>query len=245
MYRLNIILAWNGCTLSEGAYGIGVGNIPVPAVTGISAPFVPWGTKPVQIACPRCYSVARYRLLYLYLRNKTSFFKNSLKVLDIAPAQYFQEMCKSLPNIDYLSVDISSPLAMVRMDVTALALSGNFFDCIICYHVLEHIIDDKKAMEELFRVLKPGGWAILQSPVDHTRDTTFEDTTIIDPDARELAFGQSDHVRIYGKDYKDRLEQAGFIVHVDDYVKELGEASVVRYVLMRDEKIYFCTKPEQ
>jgi len=84
-----------------------------PCCNGYFRTFVPFGTKPTQIACPRCYSVARYRLLYLYLRNKTDFFKAHLKVLDIAPTQYFQEMCKSLPNIDYLSADISSPLAMV------------------------------------------------------------------------------------------------------------------------------------
>lgn len=215
-----------------------------PCCNGHFRTFVPWGTKPVQIACPRCYSVARYRLLQLYLRNKTGFFKDNLKVLDIAPTSIFQDMCKSLPNIDYLSADISSPLAMARMDITAIALTGNYFDCIICYHVLEHILDDQRAMAELFRVLKPGGWSILQSPVDHTLDTTYEDSAITSPDERERAFGQNDHVRIYGKDYKDRLEQAGFRVHIDNYVEELGELAIKRYVLMRDEKIYLCTKPD-
>jgi len=213
-----------------------------PCCNGHFRTFLSWGTRPVQIACPRCYSVERYRLLHLYLRNKTNFFKDNLKVLDIAPTCFFQDMCKRLPNIDYLSADISSPLAMVTMDITAIALAGNYFDCIICYHVLEHIPDDQKAMTELFRVLKPGGWAILQSPVDHSRDTTFEDPTIIAPDARERAFGQNDHVRIYGKDYKDRLERAGFMVRIDDYVEELEESAIRRYGLMRDEKIYLCTK---
>jgi len=152
-------------------------------------------------------------------------------------------MCKNLTNIDYISADISSPLAMLRMDITNISLADNLFDCIICYHVLEHILDDQRAMRELFRVLKPGAWAILQSPVDNNRDKTFEDQTIISPDEREHAFCQHDHVRIYGRDYKDRLEKAGFVVNVDNYVEKLGERAIKKFGLMRDENIYFCTKP--
>jgi SAM-dependent methyltransferase len=178
------------------------------------------------------------------LRGKTNFFKDNLKVLDIAPTQFFQEICKSLSNIDYLSADIFSPLAMIKMDITTIPLPDNHFNCIICYHVLEHVLDDQKAMRELCRVLKPGGWAILQSPVDHNRDKTFEDPTIVSPDERERVFGQNDHVRIYGRDYNDRLEKAGFLVKVDNYVEELGEAAIKKFALLRDEKIYFCTKPK-
>ena len=98
-------------------------------------------------------------------------------------------------------------------------------------------------MRELFRVLKPGAWAILQSPVENNRDKTFEDQTIISPDERERVFEQNDHVRIYGRDYKDRLEKAGFVVKVDNYVEELGERAIKKFGLMRDENIYFCTKP--
>ena len=216
-----------------------------PCCNGYFRTFVPFGTKPTQIACPRCYSLERHRLLQLYLRGKTNFFKDNLKVLDIAPTQFFQEICKSLSNIDYLSADIFSPLAMIKMDITTIPLPDNRFDCIICYHVLEHVLDDQKAMRELFRVLKPGGWAILQSPVDHNRDKTFEDLTIVSPDERERVFGQNDHVRIYGIDYKGRLEKAGFLVKVDNYVEELGESAIKKFGLTRDEKIYFCTKPKQ
>ncbi|MEG3066539.1 methyltransferase domain-containing protein [Acetomicrobium sp.] len=121
------------------------------------------------------------------------------------------------------------------------AVSSNQFDCIICYHVLEHIPDDQMAMKEIFRVLKPGGWAILQVPI--LRDKTFEDPSVITPEDRERVFGQRDHVRIYGLDYKDRLEQAGFSVKVDDYVKQLSSDVIERYGLMKDENIYFCSKP--
>ena len=214
-----------------------------PCCNGHFRTFLPFRNDP-NVQCPRCYSHPRHRLFQLYLGDRTNFFKDTLKVLDIAPTYFFQEMCKCLPNIDYLSADIASPLAMARMDLTAIALTENQFDCIICYHVLEHIPDDGKAMAELFRVLKPGGWAILQTPVDHSRDTTYEDPTITDPDERERAFNQCDHVRIYGRDYKDRLERAGFTVTVDDYLEDLGEAAIQRYVLMSDEKIYLCTKPD-
>jgi len=214
-----------------------------PCCKGHFRKYLPFGVTP-NVQCPRCCSHNRHRLLQLYLKSKTIFFKDNLKVLDIAPTQFFQEMCKSLPNIDYLSADISSPLAMLRMDITTIPLFDNRFDCIICYHVLEHVLDDQKAMSELFRVLKPGGWAILQSPVDHNRDKTFEDPSIVSPDERERLFGQNDHVRIYGIDYKYRLEKAGFLVKVDNYVQELGESAIEKYGLLRDEEIYFCTKPK-
>jgi len=214
-----------------------------PCCNGHFRKFLPFGVNP-NVQCPRCYSHDRHRLLQIYLRDRTNFFKDNLKVLDIAPTYFFQEMCKSLPNIDYLSADIFSPLARIKMDITTIPLPDNRFDCIICYHVLEHVLDDQKAMSELFRVLKPSGSAILQSPVDHNRDKTFEDPTIVSPDERERVFGQNDHVRIYGRDYNDRLEKAGFVVKVDHYVEELGEAAIKKFGLLRDEKIYFCTKPK-
>jgi ubiquinone/menaquinone biosynthesis C-methylase UbiE len=156
--------------------------------------------------------------------------------------QFFQEKCKKLPNLDYVSADISSPLAMIKMNITNINLPDNQFDCIICYHVLEHIIDDQKAMRELYRVLKPGGWAILQSPIDFNRDKTYEDQNILLPDERERIFGHKDHVRIYEWDYKNRLKRAGFTVILDNYIKELSDDKNMKYGLMKDEIIYFCTK---
>jgi SAM-dependent methyltransferase len=220
-------------------------RLTCPCCNGHFRKFLPFGVKPIpNVLCPRCYSQERHRLLQIYLKSRTNFFKDSLKVLDIAPTQFFREKCKSLPNLDYLSADISSPLAMLRMDITRISLTDNQFDCVICYHVLEHIPDDQKAMRELFRVLKPGGWAILQSPIDFNQDKTFEDPSIVSPDERERFFGQNDHVRIYGRDYKDRLEKAGFVVKVDDYVQQLGDSAIKKYGLMRDEKIHFCSKPK-
>ena len=208
--------------------------------------FLPFGVggKPRPNAqCPGCGSLERHRLLWLYLKDK-NFFESRLKILDIAPMKLFQKKCISLPNLDYTSADISSPLAMVQMDITDIKLPDNQFDCIMCYHVLEHILDDQKAMHELYRVLKPGGWAILQSPVDFAREKTFEDPSITSPQDRLHVFGHEGHVRIYGRDYKDRLEQAGFTVKLDNYVACLDDATVKKYGLMKDENLYFCSKSE-
>ncbi len=194
--------------------------------------------------CPGCNSMERHRLLWLYLRDRTKFFADQLKVLDVASPPGFQEKCKKLKKLDYISADISCPAAMVEMDITDIKLPANQFDCIICYHVLEHIPEDEKAMRELFRVLKVGGWAILQVPIDNNRDKTFEDPSVVLPDERERVFLNKTHVRIYGRDYKDRLERAGFTVKLDDYVRGLEEGVINKYGLTNDEIIYFCTKPE-
>lgn len=213
-----------------------------PICDGHFRKFLPFGVKPRPNAqCPRCGSLERHRLLWLYLRDKTNLFADNLKLLDIAPMDCLQRKFRAMPNLDYISVDLESPMAMVKMDITDMQFPSNYFDCVICYHVLEHIPDDQRAMEEIFRVLKPGGWAILQ--VSILRDKTFEDPSVTTPEDRERIFGQCDHVRIYGLDYKNRLEQAGFSVKVDDYVTQLSDDVIRKHGLMKDENIYFCFKP--
>lgn len=219
-------------------------NFVCPCCNGRFRKLLPAGVKPGRAArCPRCDSLERHRLLWIYLRDKTTFFEEHLKVLDIAPMRFFQNKCKSLKNIDYISADISSPLAMLKIDITNIPLPDNHFDCVLCSHVLEHVLDDQKAMCELFRILKPGGWAILNSPVDLNRDKTFENPNVVLPEERESVFGQMDHVRIYGKDYKNRLEHVGFVVKVDDYAGLLADDVANKYGLMKNESIYLCTKP--
>jgi SAM-dependent methyltransferase len=180
----------------------------------------------------------------MYLKNRTGFFRDKLKILDIAPMQCFQELCKNLPNVDYVSADIASELAMLKFDITDIPLPDSQFDCIICYHVFEHVPDDRKAMKELYRVLKPGGWAILQVPLDNARDKTFEDASIVLPDERKRVFGQSDHVRIYGRDYGDRLKEVGFSVKIDNYAQQLDSSEITKYGLDKSEEICYCSKPE-
>ena len=194
--------------------------------------------------CPRCQCFERHRLLILYLKNKTGFFKDNLKVLDIAPMEFFQKICKDARNLDYTSADISSPLAMMHFDLTDIPLPDNRFDCIICYHVLEHIPDDMKAMRELYRVLKPGGWALLQVPIDSSLEKTFEDRSVTSPEERKRLFGQDDHVRLYGIDFQDRLKEAGFTVRIEDYQKELASDEIKKYCLLEKEDIYVCAKEQ-
>lgn len=202
---------------------------------------LPYGNrKRPNVGCPRCNSAERHRLLWLYLKNKTNLFSDNLKVLHFAPEYIFQKTLRFMSNLDYISVDLNSPLAMVKMNITNISYQDNTFDVILCSHVLEHVIDDRKAIRELFRVLKPGGWAILQVPI--LRDKTLEDPSIVSPRDRERIFGQKDHVRIYGHDYKDRLEEAGFTVKVDGYVRELGDDKIKKHGLSDDQNIYLCTK---
>jgi len=134
---------------------------------------------------------------------------------------------------------------MVKMDITDIKLPNDQFDCILCYHVLEHIPDDEKAMRELFRILKPGGWALLQSPIDCDRGKTFEDSNVLSPEERKRVFGHPNHVRIYGRDYKERLARAGFNIKPDDYVRRLQSDVIKKYGLLEDEIIYFCTKTKE
>ena len=126
--------------------------------------------------------------------------------------EYMQKLFRSVKQLDYLSADLNSDKTMVKMDITSISWPDNSFDRIICFHVLEHIENDKKALQELYRVLKPGGWAIIQSPVDMARDTTFEKAGVVTPEQRKEIYGQEDHVRIYGRDYPDWLRSSGFIV---------------------------------
>ena len=192
--------------------------------------------------CPKCGSLERFRLLWLYLKNKTNIFNDNLRVLHFAPEPLIQERLKSKPNLDYISSDLNPINAMLKMDITDINFKDDTFDVIICSHVLEHILDDGKAMRELFRVLKPGGWSIIQVPIQEGQEKTFEDPTVQSPEDRERLFGQFDHVRRYGLDFKDRLKDAGFRVSVDNYGRELGNDLIKKYGLGEQLEIYLCTK---
>lgn len=203
------------------------------------APCGPGGTRQ---QCPWCLCRNRHRLLWLFLKNKTDFFRTQLRLLEFAPMLVLAKKYEQMNNIDYLSADIEVGRAMVQMDMTKIDSPDNSFDCIFAFHVLEHIPNDRKAMNELFRVLTQGGWAILQVPIDKSLEKTYEDPAIITPSARKKAFGHINHVRMYGLDYKDRLEAAGFKVTVDNFVESFSAEEVKKYGLDPDEYIYFCRK---
>lgn len=201
--------------------------------------FLPYGYEKVRqnVLAPGTLSLERHRLFWLYLKNETAFFRDSLKVLHFAPEQAFLKRFKKLKNIEYTTTDLNSPIADVKADICNLPFADNSFDFIICNHVLEHIPDDLKAMSELYRVLAQGGVAILQVPYDKNRLVTFEDNTITDPKERARIFGQYDHVRVYGMDYFEKLTHIGFSVEAVDYTKQLSNQEITRYRLPKGELI--------
>ena len=138
--------------------------------------FLPYGYVKIRpnVLSPGTLSLERHRLIWLYLKKETEFFQTPSKVLHMAPEKAFISRLKKLSHLDYISCDIESPLADIKADICALPFDDNSFDWILCNHVLEHIPSDTKAMQELYRVLKPGGKALLQVPLDPKRDTTFE-----------------------------------------------------------------------
>ena len=206
--------------------------------------FLPYGygNQRNNVLSPSTLSLERHRLLWLYLKNETDFFSRDLKVLHFAPEQAFYNRFKKQKNLNYTTTDLESPLADVKADICNLPFENDAYDVILCNHVLEHIPDDTKAMKELYRVLKPGGMAILQIPQDLSREKTFEDNSITDKPERAKIFGQYDHVRVYGRDYFDKLRSIGFKVDEVDYTTKLSKEEVEKYCLAKGEIIPVCYK---
>ncbi len=231
-----------------------------------------YGNQRNNVLSPSTLSLERHRLLWIYLQNETDFFYSELdsesikldsdsvdsktksiklrdiksnsvlKVLHFAPEQEFYKRFKKQTNIEYTTTDLLSPLADVKADICNLPFLDNQYDVILCNHVLEHIPNDTKAMQELYRVLKPGGMGIFQIPQDLSREITFSDDTIVDQKERAKIFGQYDHVRVYGKDYFDKLRSIGFKVKEEDYTSKLSPELVTKYCLAKGEIIPICFK---
>ena len=201
--------------------------------------FLPYGygKQRNNVLSPSTLSLERHRLLWLYLKNETNFFSAEKSVLHFAPEQCFLKRFKNLKNLKYTTTDLLSPIADVKADICNLPFQDNEFDVILCNHVLEHIPDDTKAMQELYRVLKVGGYGVFQIPQDLKRDRTFEDDTITDKKERAKIFGQYDHVRIYGRDYFEKLRSIGFKVEEVDYTATLSEEDITKYCLAKGEII--------
>ena len=210
--------------------------------------FLPYGyvTSRENALCPNCLSLERHRLLWLWLVRESDIGRGAMalpKMLHIAPEvalmRKFRKMYASTPD-RYVTADLESPLADMHFDVQQIPLEAESFDAIICNHIMEHVEDDHKALSELYRIMRRGGWGVILSPVDLEREKTFEDDTITDPAERTRIFGQYDHRRIYGRDYAARLREAGFEVYDIDYKNELSKAEQELYALPTDHLYIVC-----
>ncbi len=193
-----------------------------------------------NVLCPVCGSLERHRMAWLFFENNTNLFDQTRKrMLHIAPEPQFERRLKKVHNLQYITAEFDSSGTDIQMDITTIPCVDSAFDIIYCSHVMEHVIEDIKGLMEFRRVLKPNGWAAIMVPIEG--DTTFEDFSIRSPEERERAFGQHDHVRRYGKDFKNRLEKAGFIAQtinlseaIKNQAKNIGAG--------KNEFLFLCTK---
>jgi SAM-dependent methyltransferase len=206
--------------------------------------FLPYGVNSrSNVLCPACLSLERHRLIWLYLQEKSDFLTRPRKLLHVAPEQCFYSRFRKYDHIEYVTADLESPIADYHFDLHDIPFEADSFDMILCNHVLEHVTDDRRVMSEFLRILRPGGFAILQVPLEPHRPVTYEDTSITDPHQREIAFGQKDHVRVYGLDYPNRLRDCGFRVAELAVSNEFTAAQTAYYRLAPAETLYIAYKP--
>ncbi|MBO7262990.1 MAG: methyltransferase domain-containing protein [Alistipes sp.] len=203
--------------------------------------FMPYGyvTSREDALCPHCLSLERHRMIWLWLKESSNLFEGYPRLLHIAPEvslmRHFKRHYRA--NKNYITADLESPLADMHFDVQSIPMTDESVDVIICNHLLEHVEDDRRAMAELYRILKRGGWGIMLVPEDRARATTFEDDSITDAEERTRIFGQYDHRRIYGRDYDTRLRSAGFRVERIAYSDSIGEEQRRLYAIGNDDLI--------
>lgn len=193
----------------------------------------------VDAFCPRCRSAERHRLAYMALKDR---FKHVDSALHFAPEPHIAKWIKQIAAA-YLSCDLE-PVAMEVQDITKLTYADERFDFIMCSNVLEHVPDDRKALSELYRVLRRDGTCVLAVPIWRMGDS-FEDHSITSPSDRREKFGQADHVRLYGlEDFKRRICEAGFAIEIIT-PRSFDPRVVTRFGLnhLTTGELFLCTKP--
>jgi SAM-dependent methyltransferase len=220
-------------------------DVNCPCCGGSFKRFLPYGRIVQRPAarCPQCGAMERHRLIWLYINRETNLLRDPLRVMHSAPEVAFRDKLASAANLDYLTADLEPGRADLAADLMKMPIPSDSFDVEICNHVLEHVPDDRQAMSELFRMLKPGGWAIITVPMDLNRQATFEDPSVTSPEDRLEVFGQEDHLRIYGMDFSDRLKSAGFVVKELWYRDQLPADEQRVHGLNDGAPIYRCSKP--
>ena len=220
-------------------------NVECPVCEKSFKKFLSYGSKVAQrdnVLCPYDLTLERHRLMWLYLKDHSNFMTDKLDVLHIAPEQCFHARFKEQSNLKYLTGDLESPIADMHFDLHSIPLEENRFDVVFCNHVLEHVDDALQCMKELYRVMKPGGWGIMQVPQDITRQETYEDGSITSPEDREKHYWQKDHVRLFGLDYPEWLKKAGFTVKEFKPTENYSKEQITRYRLQEGEVLYIVSK---
>ena len=221
-------------------------NVECPVCEKKFSKFLSYGSNVAHrenVLCPYDLTLERHRLMYLYLKQESNFFTaENLSVLHMAPEQCFIDRFKKQKNLNYLTADIESPIADLHFDLHKIPFEDNRFDVVFCNHVMEHVENPLQCMKELYRVMKKGGWALMQVPQDFNRDLTYEDASITSPKEREKHFWQKDHLRLFGKDYPQWLEKAGFTVEEFDLNKHFDKNEINRFRLLQGEILYIAKK---
>jgi SAM-dependent methyltransferase len=206
------------------------------------AAFIDWKASYRRAICPRCFAFPRHRLLSRHLREAAEGWTDETTMLHFAPEPSLQRFLRPRLGERYTTADLHRRDVDRQVDVTRIPFDDDTFDVVLCDHVLEHVPDDRAAMREILRVLKPGGWASLMVPMRQSLAETYEDFTITSPRERLKHFGQEDHVRWYGPDYLDRLRESGFEVECKNYTAVLAPAELERLGLRPDEELFIGWK---
>jgi predicted SAM-dependent methyltransferase len=252
-----LAVAWAGCSGGDPAPKVTKGDAPKKVakgevhtcnLCGFAGPFEDFRGRP-SAQCPSCKTKERHRLLLHFLEHELKLFTTKLDVLHVTPTEGEERFLRRQPNLHYVTTEYQGK-GDLDLDLTALAQPDNSWDLIIVYHILEHIIEDKKAMAEMYRILRPGGRALLQVPIQPDRAEIYEDAKIVTPEERTKHFGQHDHVRWYSKQgLRERLEAVGFTVEIVDYLGKLDPKMVELHELSAEfkepleEHIWIATKP--
>ena len=240
LIRLSYPFKWIAPILFKG------NKVHCPVCEKSFSKFLSYGSNVAHrdnVLCPYDLTLERHRLMWLYLKDHSNFFTGqNLDVLHIAPEQCFHKRFKNQQNLNYLTGDIVSPIADLHFDLHKIPLAENRFDIVFCNHVLEHVDDADQCMKELYRVMKPGGWGIMQVPQDFSREETYEDRSINTPEEREIHYWQKDHVRLFGKDYPEWLNRAGFNVEEFDKESNYSKNILQHYRVSKSEILYIVHK---
>jgi SAM-dependent methyltransferase len=215
--------------------------VECPLCGGGFAAFVPAGEREGAM-CPGCSSRERHRALWLLMSERPELLAQAGSLLHFAPEACLRDRLADVAGLRYITGDLDPQRADLPLDLTDLKLPDASFGAVLCSHVLEHVPDDRRAMRELHRILRPGGWAIVMVPLDTRRAATYEDPSITDAEGRLREFRQADHVRLYAPDIAGRLRDAGFEVEEVPVAERVGPESAHRHGLLPSDHVFLCRK---